>query len=98
MLGATHGHETKIKDLPGVMAADRGEMWGRTKARYAHGFHIHHTTTGGETGGASYETHETPSPRDEWHQGNPFRARRALPLVTYHKDHGEVARTTETLI
>lgn len=99
MLAATHGHETKIKDMPGVMAADRGEMWGRTKARYAHGFHIHHNSAGaGETGGASWETHETPSPRDEWHQGNPFRSRRSLPLITYHCDHGEVARTTETLI
>lgn len=99
MLGATHGHETKIKQMPGVMAADRSEMWGRTKVRYAHGFHIHHNSAGaGEEGGASWQTHEAPTPRDDWHQGNPYRARRSLPLITYHRDHGEVATTRETLI
>lgn len=99
MLGATHGHETKIKQMPGVMAADRAEMWGRTKVRYAHGFHIHHNSAGaGEEGGASWQTHEAPTPRDDWHQGNPFRSRRALPLISYHKDHGEVGSTRETLI
>lgn len=99
MLGATHGHETKIKQMPGVMAADRAEMWGRTKVRYAHGFHIHHNSAGaGEEGGASWQTHEAPTPRDEWHQGNPYRSRRAMPLITYHKDHGEVGSTRETLV
>lgn len=99
MLGATHGHETKIKQMPGVMAADRREMWGRTSVAYAHGFHIHHNSAGaGEEGGASWETHEAPTPRDEWHQGNPFRSRRSLPLITYHRDHGEVGRTRENLI
>lgn len=99
MLGATHGHETKIKQMPGVMAADRAELWGRTKVRYAHGFHIHHNSAGaGEEGGASWETHEAPTPRDDWHQGNPFRSRRSLPLITYHSDHGEVGRTLENLI
>jgi len=99
MLGATHGHETKIKAMPGVMAADRAEMWGRTKVRYAHGFHIHHNSAGGgEEGGASWETHEAPTPRDEWHQGNPYRSRRSLPLITYHHDHGEVGRTRENLV
>ncbi|MEP2533536.1 hypothetical protein [Shimia sp.] len=99
MLGATHGHETKIKDMPGIMAADRAEMWGRTKVRYAHGFHIHHNSAGaGEVGGASWQTHEAPTPRDDWHQGNPFRSRRSLPLITYHRSYGEVATTRETLI
>lgn len=99
MLGATHGHETKIKQMPGVMAADRREMWGRCQVAYAHGFHIHHNSAGaGEEGGASWETHEAPTPRDEWHQGNPYRSRRSLPLITYHRDHGEVGRTLETLI
>ncbi|MFU1607337.1 hypothetical protein ACM25O_13210 [Sulfitobacter pontiacus] len=99
MLGATHGHETKIKQMPGVMAADRSEMWGRTKVRYAHGFHIHHNSAGaGEEGGASWQTHEAPTPRDDWHQGNPYRSRRSLPLISYHKDHGEVGSARETLI
>jgi len=99
MLGATHGHETKIKDMPGVMASDRREMWGRCKVAYAHGFHIHHNSAGaGETGGASWQTHEAPTPRDDWHQGNPFRSRRSLPVLTYHRNFGEVATTRETLI
>lgn len=99
MLGATHGHETKVKDMPGIMAADRAKIWGRTKVRYAHGFHIHHNSAGaGEVGGASWQTHEAPTPRDDWHQGNPFRSRRALPLISYHRDYGEIGTTRETLI
>jgi hypothetical protein len=99
MLAATHGHETKINQMPGVMAADRRAMWGATEVAYAHGFHIHHATKGsGEEGGATWETHQAPTPRDDWHQGKPFRSRRSLPVVTYHEAHGEVGRTMETLI
>jgi hypothetical protein len=99
MLAATHGHETKINDMPGVMAADRAEMWGRTKVRYAHGFHIHHLTkSAGEEGGARWQTHETPVPRDDYHQQKAYRSGRSLSVETYSAENGWKGATVETLI
>lgn len=99
MLGATHGHEAKIQSMPGIMAADRPQMWGATRFRYAHGFHIHHATRSwGEEGGAKWETHNTPVPRDDYHQGKHYRSERAISTITYHADKGERGRTQETLL
>lgn len=99
MLAATHGHETKIDQMPGIMAADRSRMWGRTAFRYAHGFHIHHKTrSAGEEGGASWETHNTPVPRDDYHQNKHYRSARLLDMPTYHADRGWKGSTVETLI
>ncbi len=99
MLAATHGHEAKINQMPGIMAADRSEMWGKTKVRYAHGFHIHHATkSSGEEGGARWETHETPVPRDAYHQGRHYRSNRSLCTITYHAKRGETGRSIETLL
>lgn len=98
MLAATHGHETKINEMPGVMAADRPEMWGRTKFRHAHGFHIHHLTkSAGEEGGASWETHNTPVPRDDYHQSKKYRSARMLDVPTYHAETGLHDATITTL-
>lgn len=94
MLGATHGHMAKINEMPGIMAADRRAMWGQAEVAYAHGFHIHHATKGfGDGGGASWETHETPAPRDTYHQGKAYRSARSLVCITYCAEAGEVERT-----
>lgn len=99
MFGATHGHETKIHEMPGIMAADRPKMWGDTETRYAFGFHIHHKTKGtDEKDGACWETFETPCPRDLYHQSLRYRAGRSLPVLTFHKDKGETGRTLEGIV
>lgn len=99
MFGATHGHATKIHEMPGIMAADRHTMWGNTKLRYAFGFHIHHKTKStDEAKGACWETFETPCPRDEYHQSHPYRAGRSLPVITYHANKGETGRTLESIV
>lgn len=97
-LAAVHGHAAKVSQMPGIMAADRPKVWGSTHYRYAHGFHVHHKTVGGdETGGAQWETHQAPVPRDSYHQQKGYRAGRSLPVVTYHKARGETGRSTEAL-
>ncbi len=99
MLAATHGHEAKIDQMPGIMAADRPQMWGRTAFRYAHGFHIHHKTrSAGEDGGAAWETHTTPVPRDDYHQNKQYRSGRLLDMPTYHAERGWKGSTVETLL
>lgn len=98
MLAATHGHEVKLKDMPQVMASRRPEMWGRTKYRYAHGFHVHHKSGFvTEGGGVVVESHQAPVPQDAWHYGAGFISGRSLQTITYHADVGEVARVRVAL-
>lgn len=93
MLAATHGHEVKLKDMPQTMAGRRPEMWGATKYRYAHGFHVHHKSGFiAEGGGVVCESHQAPIPQDAWHYGAGFVSGRSLQTITYHADMGEVGR------
>ncbi|MEL6061877.1 MULTISPECIES: helix-turn-helix domain-containing protein [unclassified Methylobacterium] len=99
MLAATHGHETKLQDLPGVMAARRAEDWGLTRFRYAHGFHIHHKRLiGFEAGAVVGESHQAPVAQDAWHHGAGFLSGRSLQTITYHRSYGEVSRAREAIL
>lgn len=93
MLGATHGHTVKLKDMPSIMAHRRAEDWGATSYRYVHGFHIHHSSKiATEGAGVIAESHQAPIPQDAWHFGAGFLSGRSLQSITYHKDFGEVSR------
>lgn len=99
MLAATHGHETKLQDLPGVMAARRAEDWGLTRFRYAHGFQIHHKRLlGFEAGAVVAESHQAPVAQDAWHNGAGFLSGRSLQTITYHQAYGEVSRAREAIL
>lgn len=99
MLGATHGHATKAKDMPMVMAHRRAEDWGATKFRYVHTFHLHHDAkTMTEGGGCITEVHRTPTPQDAWHYSSGFLSGRSLKSVTYHKEFGEISRSTLAIL
>lgn len=93
MLAATHGHEAKLRDMPQIMASRRPEMWGATKYRFAHGFHVHHKSGFiAEGGGVVCESHQAPIPQDAWHYGAGFVSGRSLQTITYHSQMGEVGR------
>lgn len=93
MLGATHGHSVKLKDMASIMAHRRAEDWGATAYRYVHGFHIHHSSKiATEGAGVISESHQAPIPQDAWHYGAGFLSGRSLQSITYHKDFGEVSR------
>jgi len=99
LLGATHGHLAKLKDLPSIMAHRRAEDWGATHARYAHGFHIHHKeklTTEGN--GCICEAHQAPIPPDSWHYGKGFLSGRSVQAITYHSDFGEYGRVNGMIL
>ena len=98
MLSATHGHEVKLKDMPQVMASRRPEMWGRTRYRYAHGFHVHHKSGFiTEGGGVVAESHQAPVPQDAWHYGAGFVSGRSLQTISYHAGMGEIGRVRVVL-
>lgn len=99
MLAATHGHEAKLKDMPGIMAHRQAAMWGSTRYRYAHGFHIHHQSKfATEGGGVIMESHQAPIPQDSWHFGSGFLSGRSLQTISYHKAFGEVSRVRVAML
>lgn len=91
LIGTTHGHGPKPKDLGGIMATDRPEDWGATKHRtWIHG-HIH-TTTRHEFPGCVVESFRTLAGKDYWHTQQGYRAGRDINALVFHRDHGEIAR------
>ncbi|WP_245445291.1 hypothetical protein [Agrobacterium rosae] len=93
MIGATHGHTVKLKDMASIMAHRRAEDWGATRHRFIHGFHIHHSSKfASEGGGVISESHQTPTPQDAWHFGSGFLSGRSMQSISYHKEYGEVSR------
>lgn len=92
-LGATHGHEAKMKDMPGIMAHRRREEWGICRHSYIHMFHVHHSAQSKtEHNGVICEAWQTPAPQDAWHYGCGFLSGRSLSVVIYDKDRGEIGR------
>ena len=93
LLGAVHGHTTKMKDMPQIMAVRRAEDWGQTQHRYVHTFHIHHISKFvNEEGGVICESHQSPAAQDAWHHNSGYLSGRSMQSITYHAKHGEVTR------
>jgi hypothetical protein len=98
MLAATHGHAAKLGKMPEIMAHRRAEDWGKTKFRYAHGFHYHHAEkTVTEGAGVICECHQAPIPQDAWNYGEGFCSGRSVQTITYHKDKGERGRVIDVI-
>lgn len=99
MIAGTHGHAAKLKDMPQIMAHRRAEMWGATRYRYAHGFHVHHQSKyATEGGGVIMESHQAPIPQDAWHYGEGFLSGRSLQTITYHARYGEIGRVRVAMV
>jgi len=96
MLSATHGDMAKPKQMPSIMAARWPEMWGSTKHRYAHCFHVHHREKiKDEAGGAIVDTYTSPAPQDAWHYGMGYVSSRLMEAVTYSSVSGWVGNIVE---
>jgi hypothetical protein len=93
MIGTTHGHTVKAKDMPQIMAARQASSWGRTVHRFVHTFHVHHSSKPVDTiGGCIVETHEVACPQDAWHFNSGFLSGRSLQSICYDRERGEVSR------
>ena len=85
-----HGDKLRPADMPGFMAANQPEIWGRTKFRYAYFGHVHHhSKIGGEHHGVICETLQTIAPRNAWAAAR-FDAWRSMKSVTFHKERGKI--------
>ena len=91
LLGTTHGHTIKGKDLPLLMAADWAEDWGATTYRHWYTGHVHHESVK-EHAGATVETFRTLAAKDAWHAGQGYRAHRAMVCDVWHEKWGKVLR------
>jgi hypothetical protein len=93
LIGLHHGHTCKPEKLPGVMAADQPEAWGRTTHRYWWLGHVHHQSVK-EFPGVTVETFNTLASKDAYATAGGWRSRENMKAILIHKEHGEVGRNT----
>lgn len=93
MLGFHHGHLKKNDALPLLFAAQFPRMWGGTTRRYVHCGHWHHVSEK-EHSGLTVIQHPTLAARDAYAARGGYHADRKVSAITYHAQHGEVARNT----
>ena len=91
LFGITHGHGAKARDLPGIMAHDKPEAWGRTRFRYWLCGHVHHESKK-EYPGCVVETYRTLAAKDAWHHAEGYRSRRAMVCDVHHATRGRILR------
>lgn len=91
LIGATHGDTGKHADLPGIMATDQPELWGRARHRLWMCGHIHHVKRQ-EYRGCTVETFRSPAPRDAWHDAYGYRSGNDVTKIIFHREHGELSR------
>jgi hypothetical protein len=91
-IGFTHGDTIKPQSLPLLMANDYPEIWAATHYRVWHCGHIHHRTAQ-EFVGCIVETHQSPAPRDAWHEQRGYRSLHSMSSIVYDQV-GEHARNT----
>lgn len=88
-----HGHKRKVSDIHQVFAGKFREVFGRTEYSYGHMGHLHHTDVK-ETPLMIVEQHPTLAGKDSHASRGGYLSQRSAPVITYHKDHGEVGRHT----
>jgi len=93
LLGVVHGHQTKDSALPGIMATEKPEEWGRTRHRYFFRGHHHHDDKQ-EYNGCTVEQFRTLAAGDAYAVGSGYLSGRDMKALVMHKAFGEVARFT----
>jgi len=93
LIGVTHGDGPKLKELPGIMAADRPQDWGQTRHWFWRVGHFHHDSCE-EINKVLVETFRTLTTKDYWHHWKGYRSGRDLKCDTFHKEWGRVNRST----
>lgn len=86
-----HGDKIKMDKLPGVVADDFDEAWGRTKHRVVHTGHVHHDHIK-EHPGIFTESHGILAPKDNYASFGGWRAKQSMKAIYYHRINGEAGR------
>lgn len=91
LIGTTHGHTLKADKLPGEMASQQPEAWGRTRFRYWYTGHLHHEIKK-EYPGVIVETFRTLAAQDAWHAAHGYHGGRSMVCDVHHRERGRIMR------
>lgn len=91
LLGSTHLDTVKPEQLPGIMAVDQHEAWGRTRWRQWYTGHEHHQRVK-DLLGCTVETFRTTAAADSWHAAHGYRSDRDMRLDVWHRERGMTHR------
>ncbi|MEO0496878.1 MAG: hypothetical protein AAF141_05840 [Pseudomonadota bacterium] len=92
LFGFHHGDGVKPDDLPGIMANDMAEAWGRVKFRQCHSAHRHHAIEK-DIMGTRVFVHPVISAASK-HSNNAYRSAREFRRFDFSATAGEVNRQT----
>jgi hypothetical protein len=93
LLGFTHGHTLKPKNIAETLVIDNTSVFSDTEFRYVHLGHFHHNETV-EGKVCTTEVHKNLPPADAWAQSIGYRnAIGQAKSITYHKELGEINRS-----
>lgn len=90
-----HGHKKKLGLLDAVFVSKFKKEFGSSKHVYAHTGHYHHEKVL-ETNLMIVEQHPTLAAKDAHSSGGGYASRRNARVISYHKDHGEVNRISQS--
>jgi len=92
MITASHGDKQKPERLGSLVPAHYAQEWGRTKRRYHHGGHVHHTHQR-DLDGLVFESHRSPAPMDAYAAAR-YWSEQSVAAIVYHRERGEHERHT----
>jgi hypothetical protein len=90
-----HGHKKRMDGITEALMGAFRKMVGETIYSYVHMGHMHHKHTKENTV-MIVEQHTTLSAKDAHSVRGGYSSKRSASVITYHKDHGEVSRSTIT--
>ena len=90
-----HGHKRRMANITETLMGCFRKMVGETKYSYVHMGHMHHKHAK-ENSVMIVEQHTTLSAKDAHAVRGGYGSQRSASVITYHKDHGEVSRSTIT--
>jgi len=93
LLGFQHGDKAKRERLPGIMAHDMPEAWGRTEHRLWLTGHVHKEART-EFPGCFVESIPVLPPLDAYAAGAGYRSKQQMKAIVFHREYGEVERHT----
>lgn len=96
LIGTHHGdRRIKPDQMPGLMATDKPEEWGRTRHRAWWTGHVHHDNRK-SFNGADWESFKILPPGDAHAYWSGYRSKRGGQSIIFDRELGEVARHTVT--
>lgn len=91
LIGATHGNDISMKDLPLIMASEKAKDWGDTDHHYWYTGHWHNDKQI-ESGNCKVESFRTIASKDAWANSKGYLSGRDMKCLVIDKDLGETQR------